>query len=264
MDAPQLFERCQVFEKDLFVKMSPVVESWSHGRAFFNPQFPDMWDRNIAFAERDVVDADPAELLRELDDLFAARSYRHRKVGVPEHLMSDAFFDTFAGAGWGPERLVTMVYGRDDPPPAPSLEVQEVSADDYRAMTAAVAKETPEGDAGRPEIAEQIVESSARMAVEAAARYFAVSREGGIAAGCHLYSDGHTAQIEDVGTLTAHRGRGYSTAVMTRALRSAFEAGHDLIFLVADDEDWPKDFYARLGFEPVGRTVDLLRKPAEA
>ena len=158
--------------------------------------------------------------------------------------------------------MVTMVFDRDDPPPAPTLDVREVSADDYRAMTSAFVREDPAIGA-KPEIAEQIVESSARIAVEASARYFALAREDGIVAGCHLYSDGSTAQIEDVATLTAHRGRGYSNAVMRRALRSAFEAGHDLIFLVADDEDWPKDFYGRLGFEPVGRTIDLVRKPKD-
>lgn len=260
-NAQELFERCQRFEKDLFIAISPIVESWSHGRAFFNPQLPDIWDRNIAFAERETGAADPTALLSELDEIFAARGSEHRKLAVPEHLLSDAIVETFGGAGWGPERLVTMVYARDDPPPAPALEVREVSADDYRAMTSAFAREDPAINA-RPQIAEQIVESSARIE-EASARYFALARNDGIVAGCHLYSDGSTAQIEDVATLAAHRGRGYSTAVMRRALRSAFEAGHDLIFLVADDEDWPKDFYGRLGFEPVGRTIDLVRKPTD-
>ncbi|MDQ3955481.1 MAG: GNAT family N-acetyltransferase [Actinomycetota bacterium] len=261
-NAHELFERCQRFEKNLFVSISPIVESWSLGRAFFNPQLPDVWDRNIAFAERDTADADPTELLRELDDLFAALGSRHRKVAVPEHFLSDAIVETFGGTGWGPETLVTMVFARDDLPPAPTLDVREVSADDYRAMTSAFVQEDPDVTA-RPEIAEQIVESSARIAVEASARYFALSRENGIVAGCHLYSDGSTAQIEDVATLKAHRGRGYSDAVMRRALRNAFEAGHDLVFLVADEEDWPKDFYGRLGFETVGRTIDLLRKPKD-
>jgi GNAT superfamily N-acetyltransferase len=33
----------------------------------------------------------------------------------------------------------------------------------------------------------------------------------------------------------------------------ASAAEHELTFVVADDEDWPKELYARLGFEPVGR-----------
>ena len=29
--------------------------------------------------------------------------------------------------------------------------------------------------------------------------------------------------------------------------------GTELVFIVADDDDWPKDLYGRLGFEPIGR-----------
>ena len=35
--------------------------------------------------------------------------------------------------------------------------------------------------------------------------------------------------------------------------RKAGKAGADLVFLVADDEDWPKELYRRLGFDELGR-----------
>jgi hypothetical protein len=47
-----------------------------------------------------------------------------------------------------------------------------------------------------------------------------------------------------------------------RAVEEALAAGHELVFLVADDDDWPKDLYARLGFETIGRTWSFLRTPA--
>ena len=39
----------------------------------------------------------------------------------------------------------------------------------------------------------------------------------------------------------------------TPAVEAALDTGHELVFIVADDEDWPKDLYERLGFGPVGR-----------
>ena len=39
-------------------------------------------------------------------------------------------------------------------------------------------------------------------------------------------------------------------------------AGHPLVFLVADDEDWPKELYGRLGFEPRGHSWELVREPS--
>jgi len=65
--------------------------------------------------------------------------------------------------------------------------------------------------------------------------------------------------VEDVATLEEHRGQGYASAVVMRAVREAQAAGADLIFLVADDEDWPKELYERLGFEIVGRSYKFIR-----
>ena len=72
-----------------------------------------------------------------------------------------------------------------------------------------------------------------------------------------------TAQIEDVGTLGGYRGRGLARAVVLRALAEAGAAGCDLVFLEADEDDWPKELYRRLGFEPIGRIFAFLRKPAD-
>jgi predicted N-acetyltransferase YhbS len=47
------------------------------------------------------------------------------------------------------------------------------------------------------------------------------------------------------------------------AIAAAREAGADFVFLVADADDWPKEWYARLGFEPIGRYVKL-RPPTAA
>ena len=52
----------------------------------------------------------------------------------------------------------------------------------------------------------------------------------------------------------AHRRRGLARAVVRAALRSALGAGHDLVFLVADEADWPKELYREIGFEPLGVT----------
>jgi hypothetical protein len=36
----------------------------------------------------------------------------------------------------------------------------------------------------------------------------------------------------------------------------------DLVFLLADAEDWPRELYARLGFETVGTIYELHRSLA--
>jgi ribosomal protein S18 acetylase RimI-like enzyme len=56
-----------------------------------------------------------------------------------------------------------------------------------------------------------------------------------------------------------HRGRGIGTALTCAAIDSAGDA--EELWIVADDEGRPKEMYARLGFQPVWRIVELLRMP---
>lgn len=74
-----------------------------------------------------------------------------------------------------------------------------------------------------------------------------------------LYSDGETAQIESVNTLEEFRNRGLASAVVLHAARLAQAEGHDLVFLVADADDWPMQLYQRLGFEEIGRFWELSK-----
>jgi ribosomal protein S18 acetylase RimI-like enzyme len=60
------------------------------------------------------------------------------------------------------------------------------------------------------------------------------------------------AEVCDVGTHPSHRGRGLARAVVTAAVAAARGDGADLIVVTADADDWPRQLYARLGFEPVG------------
>jgi hypothetical protein len=45
------------------------------------------------------------------------------------------------------------------------------------------------------------------------------------------------------------------------AADAARAEGADLVFLVADDEDWPKTLYARLGFDAAGPAWEFVRTP---
>ena len=48
---------------------------------------------------------------------------------------------------------------------------------------------------------------------------------------------------------------------MSRALEESRAAGHDLTFLIADRDDWPKQLYAKLGFDEIGRIWEFIRPP---
>jgi GNAT superfamily N-acetyltransferase len=108
------------------------------------------------------------------------------------------------------------------------------------------------------EVLRQIGESDRRFAEAGNARHFAVVVGGEPVSSTDLFSDGRTAQIEDVGTLPDHRGAGYASAVVMKALEEARAMGHDFIFLIADARDWPKEMYRRLGFDGIGEKYAFL------
>jgi GNAT superfamily N-acetyltransferase len=143
----------------------------------------------------------------------------------------------------------------------PGLAV-EVDAGRHQLAEAAGIREEPYGR--DEEIVRQLVGMRAALAGAVPAARFFVGRADGVdAAVTTLYSDGATAQVEDVATLRDYRRRGLARATVSAAIDAAVEMGHELVFIVADEDDWPKELYARLGFDPIGRTWAFTRPGPE-
>jgi predicted GNAT family acetyltransferase len=98
-----------------------------------------------------------------------------------------------------------------------------------------------------------LLDAKRLLAERAETRFFGVEADGQVVAWTDLYVAQDVAQVEDVATLEEHRGKGFATAVVLRAVEEGRNAGADLVFLVADGEDWPKLLYQRLGFDEIGR-----------
>ena len=69
--------------------------------------------------------------------------------------------------------------------------------------------------------------------------------------------------MEAVATLPAHRGRGYASAVVQHAVGEALAAGHDLIFLTALVDDWPKRALRPPRLRGGRPDLSFLRAPAK-
>ena len=89
----------------------------------------------------------------------------------------------------------------------------------------------------------------------------AAYEDGEIAAHADLYLDRATgvAQFENLVTHQDFRGRRYGTTLVSDALRRAREAGCDVSFLTADLNDWPREWYRRLGYADVDRSHNFSR-----
>jgi predicted GNAT family acetyltransferase len=217
------------------------------GTAFFHEPTPTIWDRNLLLV--DEVARPFAELAADADE--AQRDLPHRM------LVLDTGGEAQAGdaraAGWTIERHIAMVALREPDEPRPRQPVREVAGE-----TLADARRrglgSEEWAARDPGAVENVLEVDARVREVVHERAFASFEAGEVAGVAFLYSDGGgIGQVEDVITVSAHRGHGHARSVVLAAVAASREAGHQLTFLWADEDDWPKALYAKLGFDVVGR-----------
>ena len=204
------------------------------------------------------ADTDADGLIGALDELYGHLPHRRAFVERPE--VGERLAPALRGAGWLAERDVFMALRRARDHAAEPGLAREVDEPTIRAVEAQTIGEEPYGE---PAIVEQLLASRSAFGRAGNARYFVAASDGVDACHTTLYSDGVVAQVEDVGTLKAMRRRGLARAACSAALDAALDTGHELVFLVADDEDWPKELYGRLGFDPVGRPWAFTRPGPE-
>lgn len=220
------------------------------GLAVFDDELPLRYDSNHL-----LVDELPAAV--SADDLAEEARWLDRPaIMVRDQPTGERLVPGFQRLGWTIHRGLVMTHRRQPERTADTKLVREV---DEAALRPARRSQLAGEPWATPEVVEQLLDAKLAIARAVAARFFAVSVDGQVASYVDLYHDARTAQIEDLATLEQHRGRGYASALVLRALQEARRAGCDLIFLVADAEDWPKALYRRLGFDELGRYVKLIR-----
>ncbi len=251
----QELARIEAFCRWVEDETSTKTTTWRFGRALFHEDFPDFYDHNFLRVERPVGAATARELAAEADELLAG--FAHREIVVGDEADGERLAPGFADLGWRTERLLYQVRRREPDGPAP-MAVREVSIDEAMPFREETWRR-PYGAAAVPLAAFGRV-----LAERIGARFFVAEVDGAMAAGCELYQHDGVAQIETVDTLEEFRGRGLARSVVLEATEAALASGADLILIVADDDDWPKQLYAKLGFDPVGRFWQFTLPPASA
>jgi ribosomal protein S18 acetylase RimI-like enzyme len=250
-----LAARIRSFELERERRCATRIEPTAFGTAYLNLDFPLRYDSNFVWVERTPGGVEADALAADADRVLGEHGLAHRKLVVDDE-PGARLAPAFRTLGWSAERDVVMVLRRE-PEPRPAAGVRELGFDRVRPVLEAVLRRQPFADDA--ETIRQLTEVRAHLEHAVDARFFVAEADGRPASVCELYTIDTVAQIEDVNTLEEFRGRGLASAVVLAAARRAEERGCDVVFLIADDDDWPKDLYARLGFEPVSRTWSFVR-----
>src|SRR5256714_1349887 len=226
------------------------------GRAPINQRLNLVHDLNFLIVDR-VDGADVGALAAEADRIQGEAGLSHRRVNVDDQEAADRFAPAFAAAGYKVERFVVMVHRRPPGRQVDSSGVREVDWTQLRPARELELRQQPWASA--PGLVSQILAKHELTASRINTRYFGALVDGRVVSSCELRTEGDVAQIETVETLEAFRRRGLSRAVVSGAIEAA--SAYDFVFLVTDANDWPQEFYRRLGFEEVGIESRFLRLP---
>lgn len=209
---------------------------------------PDMWAMNQLYVEGRHADLTADVLTAELDRGLPGA--RHRRAVVTDDATGRAVAEGMRAAGYAVGPLAVMLLDRDPPAPRPGA-AHEIGREAARALQTRIA----DADPSLPEHDRSVVvEGRAHMrATIPGSRSFAGVDDDVDVCSVTLYTDGATAQPEDVETLTSHRSRGLAASTVSLAVREARAAGCDLVFIVCNAATGPFPLYARLGFRAAGR-----------
>jgi ribosomal protein S18 acetylase RimI-like enzyme len=255
-------ERALAFLRTVDEKRAERVERLPGGAlAVFADSLPLVHDQNKALAPPGIGLEDLPDLVEQVERVQRDGGLRHRKIAFEDEAACADFVDWFQRRGWRKRPLRVMVH--PGPAPAPDLagaaaadRAVEVDPPELAPAAYAFALEEPWGRSA--EARRQVVGGDELTARAVDERAFAIHDGDSIVAYCRLYSRDGVGQIENVTTLSAHRRRGYARALVGLALRASL-AANELTFLVAEGADWPRHFYARMGFEDVGGYCEFNR-----
>ncbi len=250
------YRRARTFERLLQAAAATRVVSLPFGWAVLTEDLPRVYDANQLIVNAPVT---AATLLAATDDLLGGSGLAHRKIVMEETQPAADLTAALVGAGYEVDVMVTMAWRRPFDRSVPADDVDQLTFDRYAPFQTEASLEQPW--CSDRQLANMLVELTRRVAAASDAS-FLVARVGPVpAAGAHLYRGDGVAQIEEVVTLLRHRGRGLARRVVQAAIQLALERDPHLVFLTAAEDDWPKDFYRRVGFDPVGRTFTFTRRP---
>lgn len=214
------------------------------GVAYFNRELPLVWDLNFV-----RVDSPNPDIAADVDRIMGRLG--HRKVLLEEDALLERFGMVLRERGYGERTMAALARepgGRLDP------AVRELSLEQVRGLRHAIKLEQSSNPL--PEVIEQVM-AAGHCAEAAGGRWLVLFEAGEPVAHCMIYSHEGLAQIEDVATLAAHQRRGCSRRLLEHALEWVAD-DHDMVFIPAETDDWPIDFYKRLGFHHVEDRSDFL------
>ena len=249
------------FELALDAEVCDEVHQESWGRLFLTASTPLIWDANWVGIEETGLTIE--QVVAIADDALGGAGLGHRTIALLDQADGRRLGEEIEAAAarwprWTVERTRFMLWRGGE---APTAAAREARLEEIEPLRRAIIAESMPPDGGGQTAVDQLFEHDRRYGLAGGDRWFVAPVDGEPQSACRLLRKDGIGQVEEVGTLTPARERGYAKAVVTAAIAAAQAAGDQTIFLTAEAADWPQLLYARMGFETVGDLTVLRRRP---
>lgn len=216
------------------------------GHAVLDARHPALWDANHLRVESAAPSSE--ELLAAAERHQSALVFRAIHVLHADPDVGAELAEPLHAHGYVPRHDLLMLLGETTPTASTSTVVELMPANVAPTHLSAARDSGLDEDVGR-----QLASRAALMAAVVRVRWFAVLADQRIVARCALIGDvGAVAQVENVYTDPAHRGRGLAGGLVAHAVREARAAGAEVVFLRTDASGPAQRLYRRLGFVGAG------------
>ena len=240
--------------------LSPEVVEHEYGWAAINPGIPLIWDANFLAIEDPSATAE--RVIEIGDEILGSRGLEHRKVLVA-HSESEAGATLVAGlkdldSRWEPSAEVYMEF-RGSTDRRSEVEARQMRGEELLEGREEIATEAA-GANHTPESMRQILRFE-DLAVDGLDGVWFAAGDPPDGFCQLLLHPNRVGQVENVGTMSRSRGRGLASAAITAAIAASGNRGDELLYIVADGDDWPRHLYEKLGFTGAGRLSSATLKP---
>jgi GNAT superfamily N-acetyltransferase len=256
LDDSEIMRRITEFDRELDLAIAERIEPVGDGiTAFLDTRIPRVWDANYLVVDRGVSAETAAA---KADEVLGGLGMAHRQVSPSDQSFAAELEPGFLALGWEADHGVQMVLRRDPDRPA-EVEVEEISIEEAQELRRGLLAE--DQNVGDTETVEQLLELDRRVGAAVSDRWFAARHNGEFAGCCRLMQAPGIGQVEDVATLKPARNQGIARAVVLAAAGASVADGDEITFIGALVDDWPRQLYGRLGFDPVGDWRYFRLKP---
>jgi ribosomal protein S18 acetylase RimI-like enzyme len=248
-EAPAL--RAREWQRSHQAAVCDLAEPWAHGTVLRASRYPTYYSFNVVRIEEDP-EIGAQELVAFADQALAGLS--HRRLDFEEIDAAESRRAELVALGWRPTRLLWMRHEQPLPPAAGEIEVSEVPYEAADGLRRAWHAEEDDGSEY-----EHFQVAAREVAETRGVRVLTVADGPRAIAFAQLEWAAGGAEITQVYVDPEYRGGGRGAAITRAAVRAAADA--DDLWIIADEEDRPKELYRRLGFRGVWSSMEFLWLP---